>query len=408
MVGDTRAGKARLGPSGPGHGRGKRGRPRRARVPLLRGRPATWQARLLDYAALRARGREFNDREVLRELADAIKGPFARSAPWDPDLVAHIGSRIPGFATPEDALAAYVRKTRGLGWVVRQPSGALAMDRERAHRAWAARQAAEGRRLRRDRLRGTAAAVIAAAGIRVDLDRWMETATVDLAGSPSSVADGGGPQLDHLVCHLQALERMASVDGADPVDDLLGLPLRPLRARRAEEQEQRQRWQEDAARRAAAEALVRQRRETAEFLADAASAAGSLIGVEGGAAWLIARLEEVAGPGARVDGAALEARQRSMLEGALSSLRSEVHRTRAAEEARADAERAAAAEAAQCRAELRRAAERHFLLEPDRVELWLRGRQHGLGASPREYCTDEAKLERCRRLLSSGGRPGRR
>ncbi len=198
--------------------------------------PATWQARLLEYAALRARGREFNDREVLRELADAIKGPFARSAPWDPDLVAHIGSRIPGFATPQDALAAYVRKTRGLGWVLRQPSGALAMDRERAHRAQAARQAAEGRRLRRDRLRGTVAAVIAAAGVRMDLDHWMETATFDLAGSPSSVADGGGPELDRLVRHLQALQRMVSVDGADPVDDLLDLPLRPMRARRLEQQ----------------------------------------------------------------------------------------------------------------------------------------------------------------------------
>ncbi len=369
--------------------------------------PATWQACLLEYAALQARGREFNDREALRELAHLMKNPFARSGPWDPDLVAHIGARVPGFATPEDALAAYVRRTRGLGWVERQPSGALAMGRERAHEALVARHAAEDRRRRRERLRGAVTTVVTAAGLRVDVGRWMATATFELPDSPLSVADHGGAGLDRLVRHLQALERMVSVDGADPADDLLGLPLQSFRARRAKQQRQRRRRQEDASRRAAAEALERRRLETAEFLAGLTSAAATLLGAEGATAWVTARLEEAAGPGACADSTTLEFGPRSTLESALSRLRSEVYQARAAEEARAAAGQAAAAKAALCKAEIQRVAERHFLLEPDKAELWLRGLQRSLGASPRDYCTDDARLERCRRLLAAGGRAGR-
>lgn len=372
--------------------------------------PATWQGRLLDHAVNRMQGYEFSTRDALRELAQIqlIKRPFVRSGSWDPDLVALIGAKLPGFATPEGAIDAYVRAVRGAGWITRQPSGALAVDRDHAHRAQAVARAARDRRSRRERVTGALEAVLTAAGRRIDTDRWLGKATFELDGSPLSVADRGGPALDKLVRDLQAMERMVSTDGADPVDDLLGLPLKDVQAKRAKERQAREEARDAATRKAQAGMDLRQRQEAAEFIAGLAARAIALLGQDAGAAWAEKTLVEATGTGLAGMHAKLGFQLRSSLEHALSQLGSDVVRARAAEDAKREAEIAAAALAARCREQLQERASRHFLMEPDRAALWLRARQPQLGGSPWEHCTDGRKLEAGLRLLTPAIKARRR
>ena len=372
--------------------------------------PATWQARLLDHAVNRMRGAEFSTRDALRELAqlELIKRPFVRSGPWDPDLVAHIVATIPGFATPEHAVDAYVRESRAIGWLRRRPSGALAVDREQVLRAQDMSRASHDRRGRRDRVVKALEAVLSAAGRRIDMDRWLNEATFGLAGSPLSVADNGGPALDRLLRHLRALERMVSTEGTDPVDDLLGLPLADVNARRTGERRARVEARDRAARRAQAETELRQRKEAAEFLVGFSRRAAELLGADAGRSWTDRALTEATGTGLKGMHAKLDFRLRSSLEDALSLLGAEIARARAAEDAKREAAYAASALAARCRERLRESALRHFLMQEDRVSLWLRGHQRQFGASPWDHCTDEHRLEACLRLLMPGAKPSRR
>jgi hypothetical protein len=364
--------------------------------------PATWQARLLDHAVNGMKGAEFSTRDAVRTLAqiELIKRPFVRGGRWDPDLIARIAARVPDFATPEVAIDTYISEVSSAGWIKRQMSGALAVDREQVFRAQDTGRAARDRRRRREQVLEALEAVLSAANRRIDVDRWLTKGMIEQEGSPLSIADRGGPALDRLVRNLNAMERMVSTEGTDPVEDLLGLPLRDVQARRIEERRIRQEAQNKAAQKAKAEAELRQRQEAAEFIARFSRRAVGLLGPDAGKSWAEKTLAELTGPGWAGTHAKLGFQLRSSLESALSLLGSEVAMARAAEDTRRDVETAAAALAARCRARLQESASRHFPMEPDRAALWLRTRQPHLGRSPWDHCTDDRRLEACQRLLT--------
>ncbi len=353
----------------------------------------------------------FSNTEALRELVqlELIKKPFAKSGRWDPDLIAHIQTTLPDFATPEDALNTFVRQLQSTGWIRRQPSGALAADRDLVTRAHASLKVAQERRRRRDGLHEVVTAVTQAAGLRqFNVDRWLRTERSKTEGSPLSVADQGGAALDRLMRDLQALQRMVSVDGADPVDDLLGLPLRKIHARRSEERRVRRERQNQVAREEAAKAEEKSRRESAEFISELMRQARELLGSEAGDAWAESTLAEATGAGLVAGEVRLDFRLRSSLEGALWELRSKVARDLAAEGVRRDAEEAASALAARCRARLEASATQRFSFEPERSALWLRTKQLKLGMSPWSYCVDERRLHTCEQLLVAGSKATKR
>lgn len=135
----------------------------------------------------------------------------------------------PRFVAPQDAITDYFRSLALSGdfWSLEPPEWHLAHPR-----AVSLREHFDNQRLVIERTRALKARVAALLNqspdkIRFDLAAWLNRPCLE-GRSPAQLIDAGGEAWDEIDDAVRKLEWMVS--GRDPVDQLLGLPLEPLKA----------------------------------------------------------------------------------------------------------------------------------------------------------------------------------
>ena len=156
------------------------------------------------------------------------------------------------------------------------------------------------------------------------------------------------------------------------------------------------------------QAAEQRRKESSEFVTALTTHAAAVLGEEVGAAWVrdaVGAATELPFDEGRF---ALDRQPRERTGETMGRERDRVLAVREVEWRRLAKKAEIAAEAAGCRAQLQAETLARFPGQPDRTQMWLRGRQHSLGRSPWDHCADERTLGDCARLFHASLHRGRR
>ncbi|MDJ0388283.1 DUF2384 domain-containing protein [Roseomonas sp. E05] len=370
----------------------------------------TWQAAFLDHVAISAAGHLVTGDAALRTLQkrQMLKAPFQIRRNWEPELVAHIQERVPGFRPPHEVIGDYADwlAERGLlmrvrqGWVAAQTVG------------WEARQrmeAASEARRRQGELQDKLGTLLRAAGLPwTDTASWLDRAVPEFGVAPRVLAEEGGEGFERLMRRLDELERMAQPHASPYEGGLLGLPLEAVLLRRRDEARARQEAARLEREEFARQAAERRRKESGDFVATLVLDAVALMGEDAGTAWVREAVGAATGLPFDEGRFALDWQARNRISEAMAGERGRIMAAREAERRRLDREAEAAAVVAGCRSRLEADVMARFPGQPDWAHMWLRGKHPALGRSPWEQCVDERSLERCRSLLDAARPKGRR
>lgn len=193
-----------------------------------------WQAMLWDKLVVEplAAGQRLQPLTPLKALSLLRRYlPPAMGGFIDRDTVNAVKAIEPGFVAPQDAVMSYFRalERKGDFWCLDFPKWHVSGPRQemiRAHFERKRQAIDQGKALRR---RIEALLHQSPEKVRINLDVWFEQPCLE-GVSPSRLIGMGDPGWRRLDAAVQDLERMVT---GQPVDDLLGLPLGPIRAQAA-------------------------------------------------------------------------------------------------------------------------------------------------------------------------------
>jgi hypothetical protein len=353
-----------------------------------------WQAAFMKNVVLDLAGHHVSADGTLRRLQEfgMLKEPLKLRRKWPPELVACIRKTLPCFRSPLEALEDYASFLAEQGILAKTADG-----------RWFVPELARQKRQRNQQLRERLLPISAALGEEGPgaMSSWMLRDLPGTQVAPVDLVRGGGPEFQELLRDLDYLKPILRPGG--PVltpECFLGLPLGVQADLRRAEEEKRRKEIEEMLR-------ERRRRVAAEFLKEFSGQAESGLGVEPGRAWVQHAIGDLTA-GESEDGRFDRgAKVRERLQAELDRECQRVAEALATELRCQEAERRAAAVAELSRDKLERNASRHFKDDGARTRTWLRGWRRDLGASPWDFCRDDATLRRCLGILT-GGAPARR
>jgi hypothetical protein len=199
--------------------------------------PQTWQSAFLDFAVVRIAGQIFSAEAALHCLQqlNMLKEPFRIRRDWDPELVAYLREREPGFRSPIQLMADYADLLTARGLLERTGNGWRG-DAQRGREASMRSGSAHAARQRIGELHFRVGTIsVASLGFNNELiDEWAERPLPKTTASPNELARAGGAPFADLMRRLDAIADMLR-PGGRPLPsraNLLGLPLeRDLRAK---------------------------------------------------------------------------------------------------------------------------------------------------------------------------------